>query len=180
VTAKILVAIDIAPLEFQRRMSRTEKLFDKLMSRQNDANFPFNDLCTLLAKVGYTARKTKGSHIIFQRGSSFLNLTAVSRRKSKGLSGTPGAPRVEKSESQTMLNKHMQPDPREYEIRIWYSAEKGDECFIAQVVEWPGIMAHGDTREEAARQIQLALEGALEVASEQGIKPPAPALAHAL
>jgi len=49
-----------------------------------------------------------------------------------------------------------------YEIRIWYSAEKGDECFIAQVVEWPGIMAHGDTREEAARQIQLALEGALE------------------
>ena len=71
----------------------------------------------------------------------------------------------------------MQPDPRDYEIRIWYSAEKGDECFIAQVVEWPGIMAHGDTREEAARQIQLALEGALEVAAEKGIKPPAPALA---
>ena len=31
----------------------------------------------------------------------------------------------------------MQPDPRDYEIRIWYSAEKGDECFIAQVVDWP-------------------------------------------
>lgn len=69
----------------------------------------------------------------------------------------------------------MQPDSRDYEIRIWYSPEKGDECFIAQVVEWPGVMAHGDTREEAARQIQLALEGA----AEQGIKPPAPALAHA-
>jgi predicted RNase H-like HicB family nuclease len=40
-------------------------------------------------------------------------------------------------------------------------------------------MAHGDTREEAARQIQLALEGALQVAAEKGIKPPAPALAHA-
>jgi len=36
-----------------------------------------------------------------------------------------------------------------------------------------------DTREEAARQIQVALEGALELAAEQGIKPPAPALAHA-
>jgi predicted RNase H-like HicB family nuclease len=69
----------------------------------------------------------------------------------------------------------MQPDPRDYEIRIWYSAEKGDECFIAQVVEWPGIMAHGDTREEAARQIQLALEGALEVAADRGLQPPAPA-----
>ena len=71
-------------------------------------------------------------------------------------------------------------DPGEYEIRIWYSAEKGDKCFIAQVVEWPGIMAHGDTREEVAREIQLALEGALDVAAEQGIKPPAPALANAV
>jgi predicted RNase H-like HicB family nuclease len=68
----------------------------------------------------------------------------------------------------------VQPNPRDYEIRIWYSAEKGDECFIAQVIEWPGIMAHGDTREEAARQIQLALEGVLQVAAERGVQPPAP------
>ncbi len=74
----------------------------------------------------------------------------------------------------------LKSDPRDYEIRIWYSAETGDECFIAQVVEWPGIMAHGDTRAEAARQIHLALEGALDVAAERGIKPPAPAVAHAL
>ena len=74
----------------------------------------------------------------------------------------------------------MQPDPRDYEIRIRYPTEKGDECFIAQVIEWPGIMAHGKTREEAARQIQLALDGALELAAEQGLKPLAPALAHAL
>jgi predicted RNase H-like HicB family nuclease len=70
------------------------------------------------------------------------------------------------------------PDARDCEIRIWYSAEKGDECFVAQVVEWPGIMAHGDTREEAARQIQIALDGALETAAESGIKPPAAAFAH--
>jgi predicted RNase H-like HicB family nuclease len=78
-----------------------------------------------------------------------------------------------------MMKTPMQPGARDYEIRIWYSPEKGDECFIAQVVEWSGIMAHGDTREEAARQIQLALEGALQVAAEQGVQPPAPALAHA-
>lgn len=71
-----------------------------------------------------------------------------------------------------MTEPAVQPDSRNYEIRIWYSAEKGDECFIAQVVAWPGIMAHGDTREEAARQIQLALEGALEIVAEGGIKPP--------
>jgi predicted RNase H-like HicB family nuclease len=67
-------------------------------------------------------------------------------------------------------NTTVQHDPRAYEIRIWYSAEKGDECFIAQVVGWPGIMAHGDTREEAARQIQLALEGAFEGAAEGDVK----------
>lgn len=78
-----------------------------------------------------------------------------------------------------MMKPTVQPDPRDYEIRIRYSAEKGDECFIAQVVEWPGIVAHGETREEAARQIQLALESALETAAESGIKPPVPALAHA-
>ena len=77
------------------------------------------------------------------------------------------------------MTARAQLDPREYEIRIWYSAVEGDECFIAQVVEWPTIMAHGDTREDAAREIQVALEGALEVAAEQGITPPAPAMAHA-
>ena len=76
--------------------------------------------------------------------------------------------------------KHEKYDPRDYETRIWYSAEKGGECYIAQVVEWPSIMAHGDTREEAAREIQVALEGALEFAEETGFPIPPPAiLAHA-
>ena len=77
-----------------------------------------------------------------------------------------------------MMKAIVQANARDYEIRIWYSAEKGDECFVAQVVEWPGIMAHGDTREEAAREIQLALESALETAADSGVNPPAPALAH--
>jgi hypothetical protein len=64
-------------------MSKAEKVFHKLMAGQNDANFPFDDLCTLLTKLGYTARKTKGSHIIFQRGPSFLNLQPSSSGKAK-------------------------------------------------------------------------------------------------
>ena len=43
----------------------------------------FDDLCTLLTKLGYTARKTKGSHIIFQRGPSFLNLQPTTGGKAK-------------------------------------------------------------------------------------------------
>jgi hypothetical protein len=64
-------------------MGRAEKLFEKLIAGRSDANFPFDDLCTLLAKLGYTARKTKGSHIIFQRGPSFLNLQPSSGGKAK-------------------------------------------------------------------------------------------------
>jgi hypothetical protein len=64
-------------------MSKAEKLFDKLIAGRNEANFPFDELCMLLTKLGYTMRKTKGSHIIFQRGSSFLNLQLSSDGKAK-------------------------------------------------------------------------------------------------
>jgi hypothetical protein len=65
-------------------MSRTEKLFAKLIDGRHDANFSFDDLCAVLPKLGYTSRKAKGSHIIFQRGSSFLNLQATAGGKAKG------------------------------------------------------------------------------------------------
>ena len=68
-------------------------------------------------------------------------------------------------------------DARDYEILIRYSAVPGDDCYIAQVVEWPTIMAHGDSREEAAHEIQLALEGALEIALVEGLQIPRPARA---
>jgi len=64
-------------------MSKAEKLFDRVMAGQSDANLLFDDLCTLLTKLGYTARTTKGSHIIFQRGPSFLNLQPSRGGKAK-------------------------------------------------------------------------------------------------
>ena len=50
----------------------------------------------------------------------------------------------------------------------------GDECYVAQVIDMPGIMAHGDTRQEAAKEIQAALELASKVCAEDGIEPPVP------
>ena len=64
-------------------MSKAEKLFDRVMAGPSDANLLFDDLCTLLTKLGYTARTTKGSHIIFQRGPSFLNLQPSRGEKAK-------------------------------------------------------------------------------------------------
>ena len=68
----------------------------------------------------------------------------------------------------------MKIDPNSYEVRIWYSPAPGDECFVAQVLNMPGIMAHGETREEAAREIQTALQLALDTYAELGKPPPAP------
>ena len=78
-------------------MSKAEKLFERLMSGSSDANFSFGDLSTLLTKLGYTARATKGSHIIFQRADSFLNLQRSIWRQGKGLSGSASAHRTEKA-----------------------------------------------------------------------------------
>ncbi len=64
-------------------MSKTEKLFAQVMAGRADANFSFSDLSTLLTKLGYTARATKGSHIIFQRADSFLNLQPSPGGKAK-------------------------------------------------------------------------------------------------
>ena len=65
----------------------------------------------------------------------------------------------------------MKPETKDYEVRIWYSPEPGDECFVAQVLDLPGVMAHGETREAAAREIQIALQHALETNAEAGERP---------
>ena len=64
-------------------MSRSEKLLANLMGGQQDADFSFDQLCALLIKFGYTMRKAKGSHVIFQQGASFLILQAASDGKAK-------------------------------------------------------------------------------------------------
>lgn len=66
--------------------------------------------------------------------------------------------------------KHFQ--PKDYEIRIWWSEE--DDAFLAQVVDLPGIMTHGETPEEAARENYVALQLALDCLQEDGKEPPPP------
>jgi len=66
----------------------------------------------------------------------------------------------------------MKYSAQDYEVRIWHSA--ADRGFVAQVVDLPGISAVGDTREDAAREIGVALDLALEVYKEDGVAPPTP------
>ena len=55
-------------------MSKADKILERVMSGQSDANIRFDDMCYLLLKLGFTQRQRGGSHIIFQYGKDFVNL----------------------------------------------------------------------------------------------------------
>ena len=59
-----------------------------------------------------------------------------------------------------------------YEIILYWSNE--DSCFIAEVPELRGCMSHGNTQEEALREIQVAMDLWIETAQEFGDPIPAP------
>lgn len=47
-------------------MAQWEKVRDKVLSGRSDANIPFNQLCTMLKRLGFSERIT-GSHHTFTR-----------------------------------------------------------------------------------------------------------------
>ncbi len=59
-----------------------------------------------------------------------------------------------------------------YAYRINWSEE--DQCYIGSSLELPFVMAHGDTHEEAMRELRSATEFAIEGLLEDGEKPPVP------
>jgi len=63
---------------------------------------------------------------------------------------------------------------QKYSISIHYSEEDG--CYVASVPELTGCMAHGDTREEAMREIQDAMRLHIEMLQDVGDVLPLPLL----
>ena len=59
-----------------------------------------------------------------------------------------------------------------YEIIIWWSIE--DDAYMAEVPELPGCSAHGETYEEAIREIQEAMGLWIDTAKEFGHTIPEP------
>ncbi len=59
-----------------------------------------------------------------------------------------------------------------YAIQIFWSEE--DKAFIAVCQEFPGLSAFGETREEALREAQIALDLMIETYREKDISLPEP------
>ena len=62
----------------------------------------------------------------------------------------------------------------EYSIFMQYDPQ--DKIYIASVPELQGCMAHGETKEEALKEIEIAKELWIETAKEDGLPIPEPAL----
>lgn len=62
----------------------------------------------------------------------------------------------------------------EYSIFIQYDTI--DKIFVASIPELPGCMAHGETKEDALREIDIAKELWIETALEDGEEIPKPHL----
>ena len=82
--------------------------------------------------------------------------------------------RTKKSRStkQSSVPKRKVPDARDYPAVIVWSDE--DACFVASVPSLPGCMSHGNTTDEAARNILDAATGWLETAVEHDDHVPPP------
>ncbi len=62
----------------------------------------------------------------------------------------------------------------EYSVFIQYDAS--DRIYVASVPELPGCMAHGATKEQALKEIEIAKELWIETAIEDGRPVPKPDL----
>ena len=59
-------------------MSRMEKLFDNILGGRSDNNIKFNELCSLLEKMGFQFRIKGSHHIYFKEGiEEIINLQSV-------------------------------------------------------------------------------------------------------
>ncbi len=65
-------------------MSQFEKLISKILSGTSDKNIDFDDLCKLLAKLGFESRIKESHHIFYmQNVSEIINLQPSRENKSK-------------------------------------------------------------------------------------------------
>ncbi len=77
-----------------------------------------------------------------------------------------------KKNKSPMPSKNPKHSARDYPAVIAWSEE--DKCSVARVPILEGCMSHGDTMEQAARNILDAAEGWLDVAAKHGDHVPAP------
>ena len=72
-----------------------------------------------------------------------------------------------------------EPKPEDFEVVIGHLSEEDGGGYLATVTELPGCMSDGESREEAAHNVNDAIRAWIATALEMGRAIPEPRLAHA-
>ena len=65
-------------------MSSWKKTRERVMSGEQDANIGYDELCTLLWRLGYVSSQKRGSHRVFRKaGLPYINLQESTSGKAK-------------------------------------------------------------------------------------------------
>lgn len=76
------------------------------------------------------------------------------------------------SQKKTSKSAELKYKASDYQYTVGWSEE--DQVYIGRVAEFSSLTGHGDTLEEALREISLAVEGSLEDLAESGEPTPKP------
>ena len=141
-----------------------DKTLSRLLCGTSDASIRFDDICSLLEKLGFEKR-VKGSHHVFRRAGveEMINLQR---------DGGAAKPYQVRQVASGNSKKRPRGNGMKYEVIIYWSDE--DDAFVADVPELSGCMAHGTTQESALRNAQEAVDHWLETAKEFGYAIPQP------
>ena len=146
-------------------MAGKDKVLEQILRATSDSSIRFDGLCQLLRRLGFDER-IRGSHHIFRKAgveeridiqSDGQNAKAYQVRHTQGDRPIP-------SRSQRIAHK--------FEVIIWWSDE--DKCFVAEVPELAGCMAHGETPQAAPDSAQEAIQLWIDTAKEFGDPIPEP------
>jgi antitoxin HicB len=158
---------------------RVQRHLDRVLATRK--NCSFDDIEALLLAVGFVARKTSGSHVIFKNGPHTISVPRRRPVKETYVEQTlelvnhvlrrRTIPSVwserQRTMSGTASNIIGQPYVREL-------VKNEDGTWFARVVEFPGCMTEGDTSEEALANLEEAMIGWVEVRLEDGDSIPSP------
>jgi predicted RNase H-like HicB family nuclease len=145
-------------------MGNVEKILEKLLHGESDANLRFDELCQLLQAKGFRmARVRQPSHLHTPR-SDGTHQPSARRLERETVSGS--------TDPENSGNLQTVMKPNSYEMVIWWSMEDG--AYVVDVPELPGCMAHGKSRQTAIKNAESAIKFWNKTAREDGAAIPLP------
>jgi predicted RNase H-like HicB family nuclease len=147
-------------------MNKCDKLLEKAINSTN--NFSFSELCQLAECYKFQYQRQSGSHVIYENQNLRIDQNRLMNFQNfKGKAKSYQVKQLLKAIA--VIQEKMN---NKYTLQMFWSEE--DEGYIAICQEFPGFSVFGETREEALREAQIALDLMIETYQQKHIPLPKP------